>query len=47
VGLLCGRALNGATTLLYILGDGVKQQEKREKMIERGEISDLDLPEQI
>jgi hypothetical protein len=40
-------SLNGATKLLYVLGDGVKQQQKREEVIQRGEISDLDLPEQI
>ena len=39
--------LNGATALLYVMGDGVKQKQKREELIQRGEVSDLDLPEQI
>jgi hypothetical protein len=39
--------LNGAAKLLYVLGDGVKQQEKREALIQGGVFTDLDLPEQI
>lgn len=40
-------ALNGASTLLDVLGDGVKQKQRREELIQRGEFSDLELPEQI
>jgi AbiU2 len=40
-------ARNGAATLLFVLGDGVKQQERREKMIASGNFDDLDQPESI
>jgi hypothetical protein len=40
-------SLNGAVTMLYVLGDGVKQKQKREELLQRGEFTDLDLPEQI
>lgn len=38
---------NGAETLLTVLGDGLKQRARREKMIADGKLNDLDLPEQI
>jgi hypothetical protein len=37
----------GAATLLYVLGDGVKAQERRRKAIEERRFDDLDNPEQI
>jgi AbiU2 len=40
-------AHNGAATLLHVLGDGLKQKDRREKLIAEGKFDDLDLPEQI
>jgi hypothetical protein len=40
-------AHNGAVALLYILGDGVKQKEKREELIKSGKALEIELPEQI
>ncbi len=40
-------AHNGAGTLLYVIGDGVKQQQEREELIQRGDFTGLELPEQI
>jgi len=40
-------AHNGAATLLHVLGDGVKQKERREKLIAAGKFDDLDLPESV
>jgi AbiU2 len=40
-------AKNGAATLLHVLGDGVKQKQRREKLIAERKFDDLDLPEQI
>jgi AbiU2 len=40
-------ARNGAATLLFVLGDGVKQKQLREKLIASGKFDDLDLPESI
>jgi AbiU2 len=40
-------AHNGAATLLFVLGDGVKQKQRREKLIASGKFDDLDLPESI
>jgi AbiU2 len=38
---------NGAVALLYVLGDGIKRKQEREKLIESGKISEADLPELI
>ena len=38
---------NGALTLLYLLGDGLKARSERETRIEQGEIRESDIPEQI
>jgi AbiU2 len=38
---------NGALTLLYLLGDGLKEKSDREKRIEQGEIRENDITEQI
>ncbi len=40
-------AHNGAATLLYVLGDGVKARERRQKAISDGQFDELDNPEQI
>jgi hypothetical protein len=40
-------AHNGAGKLLYVLGDGVKQQEKRQKLLDEGKFDELENPEQI
>jgi hypothetical protein len=37
----------GAATLIYVLGDGVKARERRRKAIEEQRFNDLDNPEQI
>jgi AbiU2 len=37
----------GAATLLYVLGDGVKARERRQKAIAEGKFDKLDNPEQI
>jgi AbiU2 len=37
----------GAATLLYVLGDGVKASERRQKAIADGKFDELDNPEQI
>lgn len=37
----------GAATLLYVLGDGVKAKERRQKAIADGKFNELDNPEQI
>jgi hypothetical protein len=38
---------NGASTLLYVLGDGVKQKERRQRLIDEGKFDNLDPPENI
>lgn len=43
--LIAGNA--GAATLLYVLGDGVKARERRQKAISEGKFDELDNPEQI
>jgi hypothetical protein len=40
-------AHQGAAKLLFVLGDGVKQQERREKLIAQGKFDDLDTPQNI
>jgi hypothetical protein len=40
-------AHNGAATLLHVLGDGLKQKDRREKLIAEGKFDDLDLPEHV
>jgi len=40
-------AHNGVGTLLNLLGDGLKQRERRERRVAEGKYDDLDLPEQI
>jgi hypothetical protein len=40
-------AHNGAATLLFVLGDGIKQKERREKLIAAGKFVDFDLPERV
>jgi hypothetical protein len=38
---------NGAATLLYVLGDGVKQKDRRQRLIDEGKFDNLDPPEKI
>jgi hypothetical protein len=37
----------GALTLLYLLGDGLKQKAERGERLKKGEVLDSDMPEQI